>query len=80
MILMENRIIAYALLNISVGKEYDVINKLNTIENIAEAHIVYGEYDIIVKIEAPTLKSLEKTVMSIRKIPGVIRSTTLIST
>jgi len=46
---------------------------------VSEAHVVYGEFDVITKLEVGNLEELEEAVMSIRRIPGVIRSSTLIS-
>ena len=71
---------AYVLINVSVGREYDIVEKVREIDGVEEAHVVYGEYDIIVKISGSYLKEIEKAVMKIRHIDGVIRSTTLITT
>lgn len=75
----EIKIVAYLILVVEAGKEYEVLRKLLGIDAVSEAHVVYGEYDIVAKLEVSDLSELEKTVMSIRKIPGVERSTTLIS-
>jgi len=71
---------AFILINVSVGREYDIVEKVKKINGVEEAYIVYGEYDIIVKISGSYLKEIEKAVMKIRHIDGVIRSTTLITT
>lgn len=75
----ESKIVAYLILVVEPGKEYEVLRKLLEIEAVSEAHIVYGEFDIVAKLEVSELSELEKTVMGIRKIPGVERSITLIS-
>ncbi|MCS7104811.1 MAG: Lrp/AsnC ligand binding domain-containing protein [Thermofilaceae archaeon] len=75
----EIKIVAYLILVVEAGKEYEVLRKLLEIDAVNEAHVVYGEYDIVAKLEVSDLSELEKTVMNIRKIPGVERSTTLIS-
>ena len=73
------KIVAYVILIVESGKEYEVLRKLLELDAVSEAHVVYGEYDIIVKLEVSDLRELEKTVMTIRRIAGVTRSTTLIS-
>ncbi|MEM1509462.1 MAG: Lrp/AsnC ligand binding domain-containing protein [Thermofilaceae archaeon] len=75
----EAKVVAYLILIVEAGREYEVLRKLYEIESVVEAHIVYGEYDVVAKLEVPDLKTLEEVVMSIRKIPGVSKSTTLIS-
>ncbi|MEM0042876.1 MAG: Lrp/AsnC ligand binding domain-containing protein [Thermofilaceae archaeon] len=75
----EIKITAYVILVVEAGKEYEVLRKLLEMNAVGEAHIVYGEYDIIARLEVADLAELEKTVMFIRRIPGVERSITLIS-
>jgi len=72
-------IIAYVILVVEVGKEYEVLKKLLELPSVTEAHVVYGEFDVIVRLEVGSLKELEDSVMRIRRIPGVLRSSTLIS-
>lgn len=70
---------AYLILVVSPGKEYEILRKLLELEAVSEAHIVYGEFDIVAKLEVNDLGELERTVMGVRKIPGVERSVTLIA-
>jgi len=73
------KIVAYLILVVSPGKEYEILRKLLELEVVSEAHIVYGEFDIVAKLEVNDLSELEKTVMGVRRIPGVERSVTLIA-
>jgi len=75
----EDKIVAYVILVVEVGREYEVLRKLLEMDVVSEAHVVYGEFDVITKLEVGNLEELEEAVMSIRRIPGVIRSSTLIS-
>lgn len=75
----EVKITAYVILVVEAGKEYEVLRKLLEMNAVSEAHIVYGEYDIIARLEVTDLAELEKTVMYIRRVPGVERSITLIA-
>jgi len=62
-----------------IGKEYDVRTALEKIKGVTEARTVYGEFDIVARLEAPTLKELDEMVTQMRKISGIIRTVTLIS-
>jgi len=73
------KVIAYMLIRVNLGKEYDVLEQITRLPNIKEARVVYGEYDIVVEIHTNNLRELDKIVTLIRKLPGVITSTTLIS-
>jgi len=70
---------AYILIVTEVGKEYDVVKKLKEMKSTVEVSVVYGEYDAFVKFVVESLKELDTIVTNIRKIPGIIRTITLIS-
>jgi len=70
---------AYILIVTEVGKEYDVVRKLKEMKSTVEVAVVYGEYDAFVKFTVGNLKELDAIVTEIRKIPGIIRTITLIS-
>ena len=77
----ENRnVIAYVLLSVALGKESTLREEISKLDYVTEAKIVYGEYDIVVRIEAPTLAILDKLVSTIRRMSGVLKTVTLIST
>ncbi len=78
-------IYAYILLNVRPGKEQEIAEKLlkSHIENgkILDVTVVYGEYDIVIKLETNSIATLRNIVIeSIRQLEGVERTTTLIST
>ncbi len=71
--------IAYVLINVQSGAEEQVIGKLKKLENVAEAYVTYGTYDILVKIAADSLEKIKDTVdMNIRKLDKVRSSITMI--
>jgi len=72
-------VVAYVLLSVKTGYEYDVLEKIDEMEDVADASIIFGEYDIIVRIEVDNIGKLDSIVMKIRKIPGVERTSTLIT-
>ncbi|HIQ03297.1 MAG TPA: Lrp/AsnC family transcriptional regulator [Desulfurococcales archaeon] len=73
------KIVAYILLLVDIGKEYSVAEKVKQLNGVSEVKVVYGEYDVVVRVEVDSLKKLDKVVTSIRSIPHIIRSITLVS-
>ena len=69
---------AYILIVTDIGKEYEVVQELK-IKAISEAKAVYGEFDIITRIESIDLRALDDAVTKLRKIPSIVRTMTLIS-
>ena len=55
---------AFVLLKLNLGPIEVVLRRLSEIPNIKEAHIVLGDYDIIIFIEADTMASLKQIVFS----------------
>lgn len=73
--------IGFALLSISPLHEKTVYEKLTQISEIVEVHPLFGEFDILVKIEASDIDSIGSIVINqIRAIQGVMDSKTLIGT
>ncbi len=70
--------IGFVLISTAPAKEHEVYNALSKIEEIRELHPLFGEYDLIAKIEADDFNALGQIVVdSIRTIPGVIDTKTL---
>lgn len=73
------QVIAYILMVTEIGKEYDVVKEISKIKGVTETRSVYGEFDVIARVEAEDLKTLDDAVTKIRKIASIIRTVTLIS-
>ena len=72
--------IAYVLCVAKSGMENKVLSSLKSEPFIGEAYIVYGEYDLIVKVEVSSPDELrEFMTVTLRNIPEIERTTTLIS-
>jgi len=70
---------AFVLVNTEVGGENDVLKALMGVEGVKEAYIVYGVYDVVVKIRAPDIESLKTIVTTnIRKLPRVKSTLTMV--
>lgn len=70
--------VGYVLVNVSPGQEYDAFQAMKDIENVVDATLLFGDYDIIVKLEAEVLGQIAKIVVDIiRQVPGVTGTKTL---
>ena len=70
--------VGYVLLNVVPGVEQDVYLQLKGLENVADVTVLFGDYDLIVKLIAEDLSSIATAVVTtIRQIPGVLDSKTL---
>ncbi|MCD6324166.1 MAG: Lrp/AsnC ligand binding domain-containing protein [Desulfurococcales archaeon] len=70
---------AIVLINTEIGAESEVINALSKIDGVKEIYEVYGMYDIVIKVEAPSHEALRELVINkVRKIPQVRGTTTMI--
>lgn len=76
---MAENVVAYVLVVTDVGKEHEVVQRLLAINGVTIAQTVYGEFDVITKVECSDLKTLDSSITKIRKIDSIIRTMTLIS-
>lgn len=73
--------IAYVLITTEAGKDHDVYNHLLKIPEVRELMPLFGEYDLICKIDAPDLEGIGQAIQSkIRTITGVTNTRTLTAT
>ncbi len=71
---------AYLLINTDTGKESDVVEALNKIPGVKNAHIVTGLHDVICYVEGKDLSEVKQTIISkIRSIKGIQRTVTCIA-
>lgn len=70
---------AFVLINSEIGGEEEVLEELKKIQNVKEAHIVYGVYDIIAKVEAESMDKLKNVISwKIRRLDRVRTTLTMI--
>ena len=71
----------FALLSISPLHEKTVFESLRNIPEITEIHPLFGEYDILVKIDGADIDAIgEVVIKKIRSLKGVVDTKTLIGT
>ncbi|MEM2272664.1 MAG: Lrp/AsnC ligand binding domain-containing protein [Candidatus Bathyarchaeia archaeon] len=69
---------AYILLKVSSGAEKDVCRKIADLDNVIDASIIYGEYDIVAKVSTQEITQLNDLLDKIRGMPSVILTSTMI--
>jgi len=70
---------AFVLINTEIGSEEEVINELKKIQNVKEAYVVYGVYDIVAKVEAESMDKLKEIVSwRIRRLDKVRSTLTML--
>src|SRR4030043_1274885 len=70
---------AFVLFKVNSGMEKEVSKQLAELEEVQEASITYGEYDVIAKITVKDLHLLEDFLADkIRKVQGVVLTSTMI--
>ncbi|MGQ9759692.1 MAG: Lrp/AsnC ligand binding domain-containing protein [Candidatus Methanomethylicaceae archaeon] len=70
---------AYILGVSKIGKEKEVLENCLKIKDVIEGTVVFGEYDIILKVVTEDMKELSRRVEELRNVEGLLRTTTLIS-
>ncbi len=71
----------FALITISPLHEKTVYEALKNMPSVIEVHPLFGEYDILVKIESGNIDEIGSVVIKrIRSLKGVVDTKTLVST
>ncbi len=70
---------AYVLITTKSGSEKIVIEALKKMQEIKEARVLYGEYDILAKVQVNDIQNLNTFLLEkVRPIGSVERTSTLI--
>ena len=71
-------VIGFVLMHVSPLREYEVFNKLSKLHEVIDVHPLFGEYDLIAKIEAEDYESIgEIVIQKIKTIDGIADAMTL---
>lgn len=69
---------AYVLINCELGSEQKIIDQIKPIEGVKEVRGVFGAYDILAKIETPSVEQLREIITwKIRKMDRIRSTLTL---
>lgn len=70
---------AFVLINAEIGAESEVLKDMKGIPEVKEAHMVYGVYDIIARVETETMQELKDAISwKIRRLDKVRSTLTMI--
>lgn len=70
--------VGYVLVNVTPGMEIAAYNSIKSMENVDDITVLFGDYDLIVKLVADDLASIARTVVeTIRPVQGVLNTKTL---
>ena len=75
----DESIVAYILLITDSVNTEEIFKKLKSMDQVKEVHMIYGDYDIIFKVEVKNLAELSNFTMDIRKNFNIKSSSTLIT-
>lgn len=71
---------AYVLMRIKPGTDRSVLRNVEKLAQVKAVETVYGEYDLLIRIEVEALDELDSFIFdTVRTIKGVEGSTTLIT-
>ena len=71
---------AFVLIKALPMKERDVYASLLQLDSVVETHSVYGEYDVVARVNFEDSREMSKFLIEeMRAIPGVLKTETLIS-
>ena len=76
----ERNVKAYVLATVKRGTEHEMAEKIRKIEDVTEALVTYGMWDLVARIETKNLGKLDKIITEIRQTPEIEQTSTLIST
>lgn len=70
--------IGYVLINVQPGTEQQVHRDVKSLPHVTDATVLFGDHDLIVKLEADDLATIAKAVVEhIRSVKGVVNTKTL---
>lgn len=77
-VVMKRMAIGYVLINVQPGTEQQVYNDVRNLPHVADATVLFGDHDLIVKLEASDLATIAIAVVEhIRTVEGVVNTKTL---
>ncbi|MBR9679303.1 MAG: Lrp/AsnC family transcriptional regulator [Nanoarchaeota archaeon] len=70
---------AYLLLITKPGVESRIASKLINIKEVKDIEVVYGDYDIVIKVEFPNMDELSAFIKKLRAIKNIKNTSTMIA-
>jgi len=67
----------FILLNCDLGAEEYIVDELKQMQNITNAYLTFGAYDVIAEVKTDNQEEFEKVIATIRKLSRVVSTMTL---
>lgn len=67
----------FILLNCDLGAEEYVIDELKQMQDVSNAYLTFGVYDVVAEIQTDDQDGFEKTIATIRRLSRVVSTMTL---
>ena len=67
----------FILLNCDLGAEEYIVDELKQMNDVNNAYLTFGAYDVIAEIHAENQNQFEKVIATIRKLSRVVSTMTL---
>ena len=71
---------AYVMINVRAGEIREVVRQLRSVENVTEANMTFGPYDIVAEVNSEDVNHLGRILSdSIQPIPGILETLTCLA-
>ncbi len=67
----------FILLNCDLGAEEYIVDELKQMEDVSNAYLTFGAYDVIAEIQTENQEEFAKVIATIRKLSRVVSTMTL---
>ena len=67
----------FILFNCDLGAEEYILDELKQLQNISNAYLTFGAYDIIAEVQVENQEGFTKVVAAVRKLSRVVSTMTL---
>ncbi|MDH5430959.1 MAG: Lrp/AsnC ligand binding domain-containing protein [Nitrosopumilus sp.] len=67
----------FILLNCDLGAEEYIVDELKQMQDITNAYLTFGAYDVIAEVKTDNQEEFEKVISTIRKLSRVVSTMTL---
>ncbi len=67
----------FILLNCDLGAEEYIVDELKQMNQVSNAYLTFGAYDVIAEIQTETPEEFAKAIQAIRKLSRVVSTMTL---
>ena len=74
-----DKVVAYVLLVNDSNRSQEIYSELKDFDKVNECNMIYGDYDLILKVELSNLAEMTAFMMDIRQKFAIKKSSTLIT-